>query len=212
MTQPTLQVEPLIVGPLDSNCYIIWNPETHEGAVIDPGDDAFLIINKIKHLKITIKYILATHGHFDHIGAVAPLKEHTKAQFLAHMEDEFFIKESTESANRWGITIPKPPLPDNYLKDGDTIKLGTITLEVFHTPGHSPGGISFHTDKMVFVGDTLFQRSIGRTDFRQGSFEQISHSIKNRLFKLPDETVVFTGHGPPTTIGEEKQNNPFVKI
>jgi glyoxylase-like metal-dependent hydrolase (beta-lactamase superfamily II) len=211
MTSSRLQVEPLIVGPLMSNCYIVWDESTKEGAIIDPGGDADNILNAVRELGIKIKYILVTHGHFDHVGAVAPLRRELKVEFLAHEGDFFFIEDGEKSANRWGVDIEQPPKPDRFIEDGEKIKIGGFELEVLHTPGHSPGGVSFLCDKMVFAGDTLFQNSIGRTDFRQGSFEDLSNSIKTRLYTLPDDTIVYTGHGPITTIGDEKRYNAFVR-
>lgn len=211
MTSSKLQVDCLVVGPLQSNCYIVWDDRTKQGAIIDPGEDADIILSAVKELGIEIKYILATHGHFDHVAAVAPLKREINAEFLAHKDDFFFIEDGEDSARRWGFQIERAPKPDRFIEDGDKIKIGNFELEVLHTPGHSPGGVSFLHNKMVFGGDTLFQRSIGRTDFRQGSFEDLSKSIKTRLYTLPDDTIVYTGHGPPTTIGQEKMYNSFVR-
>jgi len=211
MTFSRPKVEILVVGPLFSNCYIVWDNKTKDGAVIDPGDDAISILKTIKKFDIKIKYILATHGHFDHVGAVAPLRRELNVEFLAHKGDFFFIEDGENAARRWGVNIEQPPKPDRFIEDGDKIKIGNFDLEVIHTPGHSPGGISFLCDRMLFGGDTLFQGSIGRTDFRKGSFEEISESIKTRLYTLPDDTVVYTGHGPITTIGDEKKYNAFVR-
>jgi len=211
MPSSKLQVEPLIVGPLFSNCYIVWDDDNKLGVVIDPGDDSDIILEKIKELNITLKYILATHGHFDHVGAVAPLKRELNVEFLAHEGDLFFIEDGEKSARIWGIQIEQPPNPNRFINDGERIKVGCFELEVLHTPGHSPGGVSFLHNCMVFSGDTLFQGSIGRTDFRKGSFEVLAKSIKTRLYTLPDDTIVYTGHGPVTTIGDEKRYNAFVK-
>ena len=211
MTFSKLQVEPLIVGPLFSNCYIVWDEDKKEGAVIDPGDDADNILKVVKELGIKIKYILATHGHFDHVGAVAPLRRELKVEFLAHKDDFFFIENGENAANRLGVAIEQPPKPDRFIDDGEKIMVGNFEMEVLHTPGHSPGGVSFLNDSMVFAGDTLFQGSIGRTDFRKGSIEDLSKSIKTRLYTLPDDTLVYTGHGPVTTIGDEKKYNAFVR-
>ena len=210
-TSSKLSVEQIVVGPLDSNCYIVWDDNVKQGVIIDPGEDADEILRRIKELDIKIKYILATHGHFDHVGAVAPLKRVLNAEFLAHKGDFFFLEDGENAARRWGFTIEQPPKPDRFIDDGDTVDVGDSKLEVMHTPGHSPGGISFLYDRMVFGGDTLFQRSIGRTDFRLGSFDDLQKSIRTRLYTLPDDTVVFTGHGPATTIGDEKKHNLFVK-
>ena len=211
MTSSKPQVEPLIVGPLFSNCYIVWDDKVKQGVVIDPGDDSQVILKRLKELNISIKYILATHGHFDHVGAVASLREELNAEFLAHEGDFFFIEDGENSARRWGVNIEKPPKPDRFIEDGEKIKFGEFEFEVLHTPGHSPGGVCFLYDRMVFGGDTLFQGSIGRTDFRKGSFEDLANSIKTRLYTLPDDTVVYTGHGPVTTIGDEKRYNAFVR-
>ena len=204
-------VEQVIVGPLYSNCYIFWDKQEKIGTVIDPGDETEKILERIEKHDIKIKYIIATHGHFDHVGAVAGVKKATKADFLAHVEDFFFIEDSKNAAIRWGVSIDQPPKPDRYINNGEKIKIGRFELEVLHTPGHSPGGISLLYDEMVFCGDTLFQGSIGRTDFRKGSMNELSNSIKTRLYTLPDDTIVYTGHGPITRIGDEKQFNPFVR-
>jgi len=211
MSSSKLQVERLVVGPLLSNCYIVWDDGVKQGVIIDPGDDADIILKAVEKLGIEIKYILATHGHFDHVGAVAPLKRELNVEFLAHKDDFFFIEDGENAARRWGVEIEQPPKPDRFIEDGEKIKVGGFELEVLYTPGHSPGGVSFLYDRMVFGGDTLFQGSIGRTDFRKGSFEDLSKSIKIRLYTLPDDTIVYTGHGPVTTIGDEKKYNPFVR-
>jgi glyoxylase-like metal-dependent hydrolase (beta-lactamase superfamily II) len=206
-----IQVEPLIVGPLLANCYIVWDESVKQGVIIDPGDDADIILKTLKKLSVEITSILATHGHFDHVGAVAPLKRELKVEFLAHKDDLFFIEDGENAARRWGVTIEQPPKPDRFITDGEKIKVGNFELEILHTPGHSPGGVSFLHNHMVFGGDTLFKGSIGRTDFRKGSYEDLAKSIKTRLYTLPDDTIVYTGHGPITTIGDEKRYNPFVR-
>ena len=211
MNSNKIKIEPLIVGPLASNCYILWDKELKIGIIIDPGDDAKCILKTVKNLGIKITCIVVTHGHFDHVGAVAEIKKELKIDFLAHRDDLFFIKDSKESARRWGIDISQSPDPDRFIEDGDKIKFGNFELSVIHTPGHSPGGVSFLIDKMLFSGDTLFQGSIGRTDFRKGSYQDLENSIKAKLYKLPDETIVYTGHGPITTIGDEKRYNSFVR-
>jgi len=211
MTSSRLRVEPLVVGPILSNCYIVWDQETKEGVVIDPGDDAESILAAIGELGIEVKYILATHGHFDHVAGTAPLKRALGAPFLVHEDDLFFIEDGKNAAGRWGFEIEQPPTPDRSIAHGDVIEVGSHKLKVIHTPGHSPGGVSFLHDNMVFGGDTLFRGSIGRTDFRKGSREELSRSIRTRLYTLPDDTVVYTGHGPTTTIGDEKRYNAFVR-
>lgn len=211
MRSSRLQVEQFIVGPLFSNCYIVWNDRVKQGVIIDPGEDAQKILRRVKELGVEIKYILATHGHFDHVAAVTPLKREINAEFLAHKGDFFFIEDGENAARRWGFAIEQPPKPSRFIEDGDTIEVGSCVFEVLHTPGHSPGGVSFLHNGMVFVGDTLFQGNTGRTDLRMGSFEELAKSIKTRLYTLPDDTIVYTGHGPITTIGAEKRYNPFVR-
>ena len=212
MTSSRLSVECLALGPLSTNCFLVWDDVSKHGVIIDPGEEAERILTRVNELELKIDHILATHCHFDHIGAVASLVEELGVEFLAHEGDLFFVQDAKGAARKWGFDIEQPPLPDRYLKDGDEVNVGNITMKVIHTPGHSPGGVSFYGKGMVFAGDCLFQRSIGRTDFRMGSLEELSRSIKTRLYTLPDETVVHTGHGPTTTIGEEKRHNPFVRV
>ena len=212
MTFSKPKVKRLAVGPLASNCYIVWDDKVKQGVIIDPGEDADIILRTVKEIGIEIKYILATHGHFDHVAAVAPVKRELNADFLAHKDDFFFIEDGENAARRWGFKIEQPPKPDRFIEDGDIIEVGGFEFEVLHTPGHSPGGVSFLHDRMLFSGDTLFQGNIGRTDFRMGSFEELSNSIKKRLYTLPDDTTVYTGHGPITTIGVEKRYNVFVRV
>ncbi len=211
MTSSELQVKRLVVGPVTTNCFIVWDDESMEGAIIDPGEEAERILNAVKELQIKLRYILATHCHFDHIAAVAALKREIDADFLAHEEDISFVEEGQSAARRWGFEIEKCPAPDRFIADGDEIKLGNHTLKVIHLPGHSPGGVGFLSGNMIFAGDTLFQGSIGRTDFRLGSLDVLRSSIRERLYTLPDNTVVQTGHGPSTTIGAEKTSNMFVR-
>ena len=207
-----MMVKKLVVGPIQANCYIIGDEKTKIGAIIDPGDEGKHILKVAKEMGLDIKYIIATHGHFDHNAGVAQLKkELPDVPFLLHEEDLFFVRESKKSARKWGMVIDQVPDPDRFFKEGEIIEVGSIKLEVIHTPGHSPGGISLLCDHGIFVGDTLFQGSIGRTDFEKGSMTELKRSIRERLYVLPDTTVVFTGHGPETTIGEEKRFNMFVR-
>jgi len=199
----------LAVGPLMSNCYIIACKQTREAAVIDPGDEADNILIAISEFKSRLKYILNTHGHFDHVGANARLKQVTGASILIHEEDAPMLNIVSSSAGAWGMSSVDSPPPDQTIKEGDIIDVGQIKLKVIHTPGHSPGGVSFLTDNIVFVGDTLFAGSIGRTDFPGGNYNTLITSVKNKLFVLDDNVVVYPGHGPETTIGNEKSTNPF---
>jgi glyoxylase-like metal-dependent hydrolase (beta-lactamase superfamily II) len=210
-TSSDMAVECIAVGPLGTNCYLVWDTVSKEGVIIDPGEDAERILAKIDEVDILIKQIIATHCHFDHIAAVAALVEKLGVVFLAHEGDISFVEEGKAAARRWGFDIDQPPNPDGWLNEGDTVAVGGIELEIVHTPGHSPGGVCFIHGNVVFAGDCLFQGSIGRTDFRMGDFDELANSIKTKIYTLPDATVVLTGHGPPTTVGDEKRHNPFVR-
>lgn len=211
MVNSSMCIEQLVVGPLFSNCYLVWDEESRKGVVIDAGDEGRLILKKVEELGIGVECILATHGHFDHVAGVAPLRKELDAKFLAHKADMFFIENGADIAKMWGFTIEQPPNPDEFLEEGMMINFGALNLKSILTPGHSPGGVSFLGEGLVFSGDTLFQGSIGRTDFRFGNFEELERSIKTRLYTLPDDTVVHAGHGPETKIGIEKKQNSFVR-
>lgn len=201
------------VGPISANCYVIGDVETKEGAIIDPGDESDRILKVVKENNLNIKYIIGTHGHFDHIGAVGPLKEKLNAPFLLHKNDNFLVKVGTQSAQNWGLHIEPIPEPDKFIDQDDCIDLGKYKLSIIHTPGHTPGGICIYiqSENIVFSGDTLFYRSIGRTDFEGGSMDDLLNSIKTKLFILPENTTVFTGHEQETSIGYEKSNNFFIQ-
>ncbi|MDP2646323.1 MAG: MBL fold metallo-hydrolase [Desulfobacterales bacterium] len=183
----------LVVGPYQSNCYILGNHDAREGLVIDPGDDVLRIVKEISKLALKIKYILITHGHVDHIGGVHELKRITGAPVLIHPLD----------AN--GLNFQ----PDAHLAEGQQILLGSLKLSVIHTPGHSPGGVCFAAPGVVFTGDTLFAGSVGRTDFPGGSHRRLIQGVVEKIFPLGDETRVYPGHGPHSTIGHERLYNPF---
>lgn len=200
------------VGPLGANCYIIGCEETRHAAVIDPGGDADKILLALANDQLTLKAIINTHGHFDHVSANKALKKASGADLMIHPDDVPMLTHLAQGAAQWGMRSEDSPAPDRLLNEGDTITVGTIQLKVFHTPGHTPGGISLYAEKAVFVGDTLFAGSIGRTDFPGGDFNTLISSIHNKLFTLPDDTTVYTGHMEPTTIGKEKRYNPFCAL
>jgi hydroxyacylglutathione hydrolase len=204
-----LIIRDLAVGPIMANCFIVGCEKTKEAAVIDPGDEPDKILLALAGLKLKVKYIINTHGHFDHVGANKKMKEVTGADILIHSLDAPMLRHLSKSASAWGLNAEDSPPPDLMVKDGDEIKFGNIMLKVIHTPGHSPGGISLYADGIVFVGDTLFAGSVGRTDFPGGDFETLISSIREKLFVLGDDVRVLTGHGPETTIGTEKRYNPF---
>jgi len=202
----------LTVGPFASNCYIVGSESSKRGIIIDPGAEAKLILKTVNDLGLTISLIVVTHMHFDHVGALTPVKEGTGAKFALHeAETEAGLGVfSRMLSSMTGGSFSQLPKPDRLLKDGDTIDIDGLHFTVLHTPGHSPGGISLYGHEIVFAGDALFNYGIGRTDFPGCSYDQLMDSIQNKLMTLPDETIVYPGHGPSTTIGEERRGNPFL--
>lgn len=203
-------IRTLEVGPIMANCYILGCEETKEAVVIDPGDEADRILMTLAQDNLKVKYIINTHGHFDHVGANKELRDVTKAELMIHAEDEHMLSELTQHAAAFGLSADDSPPADITIADNDEIKFGNITLKVIHTPGHSRGGICLLTDKVLIAGDTLFAGSIGRTDLPGGDYDTLISSIKTKLLILDEDTIVYTGHGPETTIGREKQINPFL--
>ena len=204
-------IEKREVGPIMANCYMLGCEETKEAVVIDPGAEADMILTTLASLKLKVKYILNTHGHFDHVGANRRMKEVTKAPLMIHEADEPMLADLKSAASAFGLPAENSPDADTHLHDGDEIAFGKIILRVIHTPGHSQGGVCFYTKGHVFVGDTLFAGSIGRTDFPGGNYDQLIDNVRQKLFSLPDKTTVHPGHGPETSIGREKQTNPFFR-
>lgn len=201
-------LETLAVSAYETNCYVFGDKEG--GCfVIDPGDEAALILSKLKELGLEVKQIVLTHGHLDHIGALKEVKEATGAPVAVHGADAALLHDRM-LAMLLGMNIPTPPKPDFLLSDRQKITVGKYTLTVLHTPGHTPGSICLLGEGLIFTGDTLFQQGIGRTDLPGGSTDHIMKSIRARLLTLPPETRVYPGHGPPTTIGDENENNPFL--
>jgi hydroxyacylglutathione hydrolase len=198
----------LEVSMFGTNCYLVGCPETKEAVVIDPGAEGKRVLNEIQGLGLSIKYIINTHGHVDHIGANSRLKEALGAPILLHREDLSLYQNPGFGL---GLVIGKQPQPDRFIQEGDRISFGRLEFEVLETPGHTKGGISLHLPGAVFTGDTLFAGSIGRTDLAGGSFTEIMRSINERFMTLPAETLVYPGHGPGSTIGEEAQFNPFIR-
>jgi len=205
-------IKSLAVGPIMANCFIVGCEKTQNAAVIDPGDEVDRILLTLADAGLTVKAILNTHGHFDHVGGNRRLKSATGAPLMIHRLDAPMLDSLAQSAAAWGLAAEDSPDPDRFLEDGDMVEVGQLAFKVLHTPGHTPGGVAFHTDGAVFVGDTLFAGSIGRTDFPGGDYAQIIASIRNKLFPLGDDVVAYTGHGPETTIGREKRTNPFARI
>ena len=203
------EIHTLVVGQLQTNCYILKSGS--ESIIVDPGDEPVRILRFIKDVNATPTHIVATHTHFDHVLGVEVVRKATNAKFLIHSDDLPMLQTMQLRVRQFmGFEVPPPPKVDGYLKDGDLLKLGNETIRVLHTPGHSPGSISLVGAGYVLTGDALFNQSIGRTDLPGGDLKTLIHSIRERLFKLDDETIVYPGHGPETTIGDEKLANPFV--
>jgi len=200
-------------GPLMTNCYIIGDEKSRDAVVVDPGGDAESILLLLKEDDLNLKAILNTHSHFDHVGGNAGLKKATGADIYIHPSEMEMLTQMSALAEQWGIPFEPSPPADKGLEDWDVFEVGELKIEVMHTPGHSPGGVSFNMKgyPMVLSGDCLFQFSIGRTDFPGASHALLIKSIKERLLTLPDETEVYSGHGPPTMIGREKKYNPFLQ-
>lgn len=206
-----MKIETIPAGIYDANCYLVYSEKDKKGIVIDPGGHGDRIIGQIESLGLDIKYIILTHGHGDHVGGVKDIKEHTNAKIGIHKDDESLLIHGDSSLPTQVPEDSAVNKVDIFLNDGDLIKFGELTAKIIHTPGHTPGGISINVEDRLFTGDTLFAGSIGRTDFPGGSFESIISSIKDNLLIYPDETIVYPGHGPSSTIVREKKSNPFVK-
>jgi glyoxylase-like metal-dependent hydrolase (beta-lactamase superfamily II) len=201
------------VTPFAQNCSLIWDPMSQEGAFVDPGGDIDKLIAAAITHNVNISKVLLTHGHLDHVGAAEAVAKHFNVDILGpHQDDAFWLEALVQQSQMFGFPTTPGFLPDQWLAEGDTVNLGKVSLTVLHCPGHTPGHIAFVDDsrQKVIVGDILFAGSIGRTDFPKGDQSQLVNSIRTKLFTLPDTTQVYPGHGPTTTIGEERQHNPFV--
>lgn len=198
-------------GIYEANCYIIYSKNLLEGIVIDPGGDEDKILDFINEKNISIKYIVLTHGHGDHIGGVKELTKRLNLPLLIHEDDLELVKDATLNLSNIMAMGPTELEPDAFLKDGESIEFGDLVGEIIHTPGHTKGGISIKVGNYLFTGDTLFQGSIGRTDLQGGDFNTIINSIKNKLLILPEDTIVLPGHGGESTIGRERLTNPFLR-
>ena len=205
-------IKMLPVGPIMANCYILGCEETLKAAIIDPGDEAGRILQAVADSNLNVTHIVNTHGHFDHVSANKDIHAATNAPILIHALDAPMLDKIAASAANWGLSAEDSPPPDRNIDEGDTIEVGNITLKVIHPPGHTPGGVSLFADGHVFVGDTLFAGSIGRTDFPGGNFETLKSSIQDKLFTLDENIRVHPGHNSETTIGHEKHTNPFVGV
>ena len=202
-------IKTLIVGDFQCNNYLVVCEDTHEAALIDAGGDYDATMLEVRKANAKLKYVLHTHGHLDHIPGDIELKAKAGAKIFIHQADQFLVDKFKDQLMMFGLPDMEIPVVDEYVEDGQIIKVGNLELKVIHTPGHSPGSVCYLVENHLFSGDTLFKDSVGRTDLPGGSYEQLGKSIVNRLFTLGDEVNVYPGHGAPTTIGHEKRNNPF---
>ena len=206
-----LKLRTEFVTPLETNAYLVWDEDTKDGVLIDPGEFSHSLRSCIASEQLKIHYILNTHGHFDHIGGNADAARATKAKIVCHKLDAPMLENPMlNGAALFGFVIPLSKA-DKTVDDGDVLVAGSIRIRVFHTPGHSAGGVSYYIGSMLFSGDTLFAGGIGRYDLPGGSSEVLLRSIREKLLTLPDDTQVYPGHGPESTIGIERETNPFLR-
>lgn len=205
-------LEKLTVGPFQENCYIVGDEASGTGVLFDPGDEAARISLAVEQTNLEIAQIIITHAHIDHVGAVAALVDEYSCPVLMHAEAEPMLKQLPNQALMMGLRFGKVPAVDSYIEDGDVVEVGGLRFEALYTPGHAPGHLAFYAAEqgLVISGDALFAGSVGRVDLPGGSMEVLLRSINERLLTLPDETVVHSGHGPETTIGEQRAHNPFL--
>ncbi|HOI15775.1 MAG TPA: MBL fold metallo-hydrolase [Geobacteraceae bacterium] len=192
------------------NCYVLGCENSKEGVVVDPGDDTDRILDAVSRHGLKVVAVINTHGHFDHTGGNQRIITETGAGLLIHELDAPMLARAVDTAAMFGLTAENSPPPSRFLTEGEFIAFGEYRLRVLHTPGHTLGGCSLHLEGMVFTGDTLFADSVGRTDFPGGSSVALGKSIREKLLILPDDTIVYPGHGPSTTIGRERKHNPYL--
>ncbi|MHB1000443.1 MAG: MBL fold metallo-hydrolase [Armatimonadota bacterium] len=208
-----INIRTFSVGPFETNCYIVWDSETLDALVIDPGGNPDDLINCVDENRLSVKYIINTHGHADHIAANGALHDRYGCPIIIHeFEADYLTDPQANLSELIGYMEPMSPKADLLVKDGSMITVGHLEFTVIHTPGHTPGGICLLVDSILFSGDTLFAGGIGRTDFSGGSYQQIINSILTRLLVLPDDVTVYPGHGPKTNIGKERNNNPWLQL
>lgn len=201
-----------VVGPFRQNSYVLGDPATGEAVLVDPGDEPDRIEALLERHGLTPKYVLNTHAHLDHVGAVHHFQRRHGLPFYLHPGDREWLENLPLQGRMFGVEVGPVPRVDRWIADGDRFPLGSRTIEVIHTPGHTPGGCCLYLpeDRALITGDTLFAGSVGRTDFPGGSWEELERSIRTRLFPLGDDVVFYSGHGPASTLGRERADNPFV--
>lgn len=208
-----LQAMIIPVTPFQQNCALVFDDDTKVGAIVDPGGDVPRILDAIKQSGVNVEKILLTHGHIDHAGGAAELREALGVKIEGpHPEDTFLLETLAEVGREYGMTDARPVTPDRWLEEGDTVTVGGLTFAVYEAPGHTPGSVMFFNDENRFalMGDVLFQGSIGRTDFPRGDHETLLRSIREKIFPLGDDVVFLPGHGGPSTVGRERETNPFL--
>ena len=206
-----MRYERIVVGALETNCYLVYCEETRECGVVDPGADPGKIIHAIENKELIPSVLINTHGHVDHVGANKDIKEKYGIPLCIHASDSQMLDNLLATAMGLFLGAKKSPKPDRFLEEGDKIQVGKQDLKVIHTPGHSPGSVSLVGDGFLLTGDLLFCGGVGRTDLPGGSWSVLEESIRSKIYSFPDETEVLPGHGPTTTIGQEKNSNPFVR-
>jgi glyoxylase-like metal-dependent hydrolase (beta-lactamase superfamily II) len=206
-----MEIHHLILGPLGTNCYLLSSGPDRETIIVDPGEDADIILKEIQRKNLKPTAILNTHGHIDHVAAAGELQQALNIPFHIHRDDEMWLDQLKTQALTFGLRVPAKPRIDHYLQEGDTIAFGDDTVKVICTPGHTKGGVSFLVGDSLFVGDTLFASSIGRTDLPGGSYETLMKSIREKLLSLDEDCEVYPGHGPATSLKHERLFNPFIQ-
>jgi hydroxyacylglutathione hydrolase len=202
-------LEILVTGPLETNTYLVGDGSTGEAVVIDPGGDVDAIVARLSELKVRLKAVINTHGHFDHVSGNRALIEATGAPLYVHKEDAPLLDLADRAAQAFAVSAENSPPPSGFLEEGEELTVGRYRFSVAHTPGHSPGSITLTGEGKAFCGDLVFYGSVGRTDLPGGSQKELRDSIRRVIVALPDDTVIYPGHGPETTVGLEKQQNPF---
>lgn len=203
-------IKSLVVGPLEVNCFLVGDEKTREIMIIDPGDEPDRILDVVKENNLKVKYIVCTHAHFDHVGAVTDIKNETGAKVIIHIDELEIYNNAKDLAAFWGYKLDPLPNPDMFVKEGDQLELGHLKFEVFHTPGHSPGEICLYSEGVVLTGDTVFAGSVGRTDLPGGNLQELKKSF-SRIISLPPETQILPGHGEWSTVKAEKEMNFFIQ-
>jgi glyoxylase-like metal-dependent hydrolase (beta-lactamase superfamily II) len=206
-----MKCETVVVGALETNCYLVYDEDSRECVVVDPGADPQKIFAEVAELEVKPVLLVNTHGHIDHVGANMDIKDHYDVSLLIHEADAAMLQSAFQSELAFLLNAHPSPEPDGFLTEGQELEFGNSHLTVVQTPGHSPGSISLMGDGFLLSGDTLFYGGVGRTDLPGGSWDDLVESIRTRIFTLPDDTVVYPGHGPATKVGQEKDINPYVK-